>query len=194
MKKSKKFTFITNQDNPHLGGNILERDPASFCLQAWKYVIDKYSIKSVMDVGSGVGHAGLWFKEQGLEITAIDGLADNVKNSHIPAIEHDLTSAPFVKQVDLVNCVEVVEHIEEKYIGNLLDTMCSGTYIFMTHAVPGQKGWHHVNCQPTEYWVKHLSNRNYTVLHDDSAVIKKLAQDDSATHITRTGMLFKRNS
>lgn len=188
-----KSKFVTDESKPHLGGNILERDPASFCPQAWKYVIDKHVIKTVMDVGSGIGHAALWFQEQGLEITAIEGLADNVKNSHIPAIEHDLTISPFVKQVDLVNCVEVVEHIEEKYIENLLDTLCSGTYIFMTHATPKQRGWHHVNCQPTEYWLNHLSNRGYTLLDEDSITIKKLAEYDNAIHIVRTGMLFKRN-
>lgn len=189
-----KFTLVTDENKPHLGGNIIERDPASFCPQAWRYVVDKYAIKSILDVGSGIGHAALWFQEQGLEITAIEGLPENVKNSQVPAIEHDLTSAPFVKLVDLVNCVEVVEHIEEKFIENLLDTLCSGTYIFMTHATPRQKGWHHVNCQPTEYWVNHLANRNYTLLYEDSVAIKKLAEGDGAIHIARTGMLFKRNS
>jgi hypothetical protein len=191
--KKQKFTFITDHDKPHLGGNILERDPASFCPQAWKYVIDKYSIKSIMDVGSGVGHAAKWFIEQGLEVTPIEGLPDNVKNSQVPAIEHDLTVSPFIKQVDLVNCVEVVEHIEETYLNNLLDTICSGTYIFMTHAVPGQKGHHHVNCQLTSYWVNHLASRNYTLLHEDSEIIKSLSEKDNAFHITRTGMLLKRN-
>jgi hypothetical protein len=28
--------------------------------------------------------------------------------------------------------------------------------VAMTHAVPGQPGYHHVNCQPAEYWIKKL--------------------------------------
>ena len=63
----------------------------------------------------------------------------------------------------------------------------------MTHAVPGQKGHHHVNCQPTPYWVNHLTARNYTLLNEDSEIIKSLSANDNAFHITRTGMLFKRN-
>jgi len=32
-------------------------------------------------------------------------------------------------------------------------TFQSCKYVIMTHAFPDQPGWHHVNCQPTEYWV-----------------------------------------
>jgi uncharacterized protein (DUF1330 family) len=62
----------------------------------------------------------------------------------------------------------------------------------MTHAVPGQKGWHHVNCQPSEYWINHLSSRGYELLEDDSKTIQKLSASDGGKHIARNGMVFKR--
>ncbi len=187
----KTYTYAVDEAKLHLGGNFIEGDPATFSSKAWKYIIEKFAVKTVLDVGSGRGYAAKWFSETGLEVTAIDGLTDNVNNAIYPTIEIDLTVKPFIKEVDFVNCVEVVEHIEEKYISNLLDTLCSGKLILMTHAVPGQPGWHHVNCQESEYWIKHLESRNYKFLREESKIIQRLAKEDGAKHISRNGMIFK---
>lgn len=187
-----KNKFVTNSNAPHLGGNFDSIDPGCWCPTAWKYIIDTFNITSVTDVGSGAGHAAKWFSDLNLDVTAVEGLEENVKNSRYPAVLHDLTTGPFVKNVDLVNCIEVVEHIEEKFLDNLLTTLCQGRYIFMTHAVPGQAGWHHVNCQPSEYWISHLLSRNFKLLEDESLKIQKLADTDGAFHIARNGMLFER--
>ena len=61
----------------------------------------------------------------------------------------------------------------------------------MTHAVPGQDGWHHVNCQNSEYWINHLKNRGFELLQDDSNRIQQLAKQDGAAHIARNGLVFK---
>lgn len=185
------YTYAINEGKKHLGGNFIEGDPATFCPTAWKSIIEKYKIKSILDVGSGRGYAAKLFNELGLDVTAIDGLEDNVKNAIYPTIIHDLTLGAFEKSVDLVNCIEVVEHIEEKYLNNLLDTLCSGKFLFMTHATPGQPGWHHVNCQPAEYWINHLLARNFQLLQEDSKELRWLARQDKAKHIAKTGMLFK---
>jgi len=192
--KKKKYTYAIDEKNLHLGGNFIEGDPATFSPSAWKYLIDKFGLSSVLDVGSGRGYAGKWFLDQGLSVVAIDGLVDNVSNSIIPAIEHDLTNSPFLVTTDFVNCVEVVEHIEEEFLDNLLTTLCSGRILLMTHAVPGQDGWHHVNCQHSEYWISHLKSRNFTLLEDDSKHIQQLAEQDGAAHIARNGLVFKNES
>ena len=187
------MNFVTNNDSPHLGGNLAEIDLACWSPQAWQYIIDQYNIKSVMDVGSGAGHAAKWFSERGLVVTAVEGLEENVKNSRYPAALHDLTAGAFFKEVDLVNCIEVVEHIEEQFLDNLLTTLCQGNYIFMTHAIPGQAGWHHVNCQESEYWISHLEKKNFNLLIEDSKIVQELAKKDGAFHIVRNGMIFKKN-
>jgi len=71
-------------------------------------------------------------------------LRASVEVSLYPAIQHDLTKGAVFARVDLVLCQEVVEHIEEKYLENLLDSFATGKYVLMTHAVPGQGGHHHV--------------------------------------------------
>lgn len=190
MSKKKKYTEALDPNKPHLGGNFIEVNPSTFCPGVWDFIIKKYKVTSVTDVGSGRGHAARWFADRGLETTAVDGLEDNIVNAVYPTILCDLTEGSYVKQVDLINCVEVVEHIEEKYIDNLLDTICCGKYLFMTHGLPGQEGHHHVNCQPTEYWIQHLNNRGYHESVLDSIELRKIASSSKAHHIKDTGMLF----
>ena len=190
MGKKKKYTEALDPSKPHLGGNFIEVNPSTYCPAVWNYIVEKYNIRSVMDVGSGRGHAAKWFSDHGLQTTAVDGLDDNVKNAVYPTVLCDLTENSYHKTVDLVNCIEVVEHVDERYLDNLLDTICSGTYLFMTHGLPGQEGHHHVNCQPTSYWIAHLADRGYRELSADSQEIKRIASSTKAHHIKDTGMLF----
>jgi cyclopropane fatty-acyl-phospholipid synthase-like methyltransferase len=177
----------------HLGGNMKGGDPGSWCPSVWKYIIEKYNIKTAMDVGSGLGYASKFLNEQGVETTALDGLEYNITNSvHPTTILFDLTEGFVENKVDFVNCIEVVEHIKEKYIHNLLDTLSQGNYILITHAIPGQKGHHHVNCQPSEYWIKHLESYGYIFLENESEYIRKLAKEDGAVHVSRNGLFFSK--
>jgi SAM-dependent methyltransferase len=183
-----KLTVVLDESKPHLGGNSVECNPNTFSPDSWSYVIKKYDIKSVLDVGSGYGHAAKWFAEQGLKSIAIEGLQKNVDNAIYPTTKVDLTESSYKTEVDMVHCVEVVEHVDGKYVHNVLDTLCNGKYIFMTHGQPGQRGHHHVNNQPTSYWIDHLAARGYKHLEQDSIEIKKLS--GTGKHIRETGMLF----
>ena len=192
MAKKGKYTEALDPNKPHLGGNFIELNPSTHCPNAWNYVINKYNIKSVLDVGSGSGYAAQWFSEQGVITTAIDGLEYNVQNAVYPTQQVDLTERPFCIGVDLVNCIEVVEHIEEKYLDNLLTTLCCGKFLMMTHGLPGQEGHHHVNCQPKEYWIDRLQARGFKEIVDDSNRLKSLAK--KAHHIKDSVMLFRKET
>jgi SAM-dependent methyltransferase len=175
---------------PHLGGNLKEGDPWSFCPTVWDYVIGRFAIESVLDIGSGAGHAAAWFHRKGLRVIAVDGLLENVHASAYPATCHDITVAPVVARVDLVHCQEFVEHIEEQYIGNLLASLTAGRVILMTHALPGQNGYHHVNERPMEYWVGHLHRSGCALLREDTNRVRALASRDGADYMARTALVF----
>lgn len=191
MAKKGKYTEALDPNKPHLGGNFLELNPSTYSPPVWDYLIKKYKIKSVLDVGSGTGYAAKWFADHGVEATAIDGLEYNVKNAVYPTVQVDLTETSFTKEVDLVHCIEVVEHVEEKFLDNLLDTLCCGKYILMTHALPGQDGHHHVNCQPKDYWLDHLSKRGFRELENESNYVKASAK--KAKHIKDSAMFLVKN-
>jgi len=182
--------FIVDENKPHLGGNTIRPDKNTWSPSSWSYLLQNFNIKKMTDLGSGQGHTSQWFMERGIDVTAVEGLEFNVNNSVIPSILHDLTIKPFEQETDLVLCVEVVEHIEEKYLDFLLTSLCQGNIIFMTHAVPGQLGHHHVNCQESKYWIDHISNRGYKLLEKESEDIRLLADRDKARHLSRNAMIF----
>jgi SAM-dependent methyltransferase len=169
-------------------------DPFTYCPTVWDYVISRFCIGSVLDLGSGCGNASTYFHRKGLSVLAVDGLAENVEKSLYPAILIDVTKMPIRTRVDLVYCQEVVEHIEEKYLDNLLASLLNGKFVLMTHALPGQPGYHHVNEQPSEYWIKHLEQRGCDLLEEDTARIRKFAELDNAPYMARSGMIFSNNS
>lgn len=181
---------VTNENAPHLGGNVWIGDPWTFAPKVWKYLIDRFAASSVLDVGSGRGHAAKWFYDNGCKVVAMDGEAINVYNSFYPTIMHDLTKAAFYCPVDLVHCQEVVEHIEESYQHFLMSTLANGSIVFMTHAEPNQPGHHHVNCKPQSYWVSALDYYGFNFLGEDTMRIRKIAASEEAHHIVRSGLVF----
>jgi len=186
--------FLDHTNEPHLGGSVRVGDPFTYCPSVWDYVISRFSIASALDIGSGSGNASNYFFSKGLKVVAVDGFTESVMKSVYPSIRHDLTQGPIVTKVDLVHCHEVVEHIEEQYLDNLLDSLACGKIILMTHAVPGQPGHHHVNCQPQEYWIEALKRRNCVLANEDSRRIRELAGKDGAVFMRDTGMIFVNES
>lgn len=184
------LTPSQDSNENHLGGNMVQGDPFTFSPSVWNYVIDRFSIRSVLDLGSGYGYSAQFMSKKGMQVVAVDGLKTNCLNSIFPTLYCDLTKDSVFCKVDLVHCQEVVEHIEEKYITNLLDSLTQGKFLIMTNALPGQGGHHHVNEQPTEYWINHLNSRGYNLLVEDSNRIRKLAAQDGAIYLAQTGIVM----
>lgn len=179
-----------SSDNPHLGGNMIEGDPYTYAPSAWKYLISRFAIHSVLDLGSGLGYAADFFHRAGLKVLAAEGMEENCRNAVFPTFQIDLTKSPVFCRVDLVHCQEVVEHIEEDYIDNLLQSLTCGRLTVMTHAVPGQGGFHHVNLQSSEYWIDHFERRGCSFLHEDTRRVRELARLDGAQYLQMTGLVF----
>lgn len=174
----------------HLGGNMREGDPFTFAPTVWKYMIDRFAVQSVLDLGSGTGYAADWFDKSGVKTLAVEGFHENVINSKYPSFLLDLEKGFVTTRVDLCHCQEVVEHIKEEYKENLMKTMICGEVVLMTHAVPGQSGHHHVNLQPAEYWINEFKAYGYHLLSEDTDRIRKLAKLDGAIFLMNTGMIF----
>jgi hypothetical protein len=62
-------------------------------------------------------------------------------------------------------------------------------FIFFTHALPGQQGYHHVNCRTPEYWLERFSAFGCTLDHILSATARSLAPG----YFARTGLVFRPN-
>jgi SAM-dependent methyltransferase len=208
-KNGNGFKMIISNNQPHLGGNYIGQyehegikymgDGNSITIEMWKYLINKYKIETVLDVGCGCGYSSAIFKSLGCDVTAFDGLEYNIQNSD-PSLNcfiHDITKSPYISEkiFDLVWCCEVAEHVEEKYIENLLTTLKNGKIIAMTAARPGDGGHHHVNCQSFQYWIdKICEDKKYFYDEEETFTCKNLSNvpDQRWTaHFKRNGLVFK---
>jgi hypothetical protein len=184
------MAFVTDQARPDLGGNMRHGDIHTWAPRLWRYMVDRFGVSSVLDVGCGEGHAVKFFHRLGVFAHGIEGLPDNVRRGVVPIALHDLLSGPYVMPVDLVWSCEVAEHIAPGKVDFYLDTLANGRVVAMTHAVPGQSGHHHVNCQPQSYWVERMGARGY-VLSEDIDELRKISERDEVwNHFARTGLVF----
>lgn len=185
-----------DNSNNNMGGNLFFGDPASFSPQVIDYVMSRFGVRSVLDVGSGLGHTPQYIASRyHVPVIGIEGLPFNVQNAVYPLCYHDLTKGPFIcGPVDLVTCVEVVEHIDPKYLDFLLTTLTRGRLLLMTHAVPGQNGAFHVNEQPSEYWIEKLQSRGFGLLALDTHIIRNLSASEKHCpgYFAQSGLLFGR--
>jgi hypothetical protein len=182
--------LITNAIDPHLGGNVLEGDPFTFAPRCWRYMIERFSLESVLDIGSGIGYSSAFFHKNGLKVIAVDGLQENVDMAIYPTILQDLAKGPVNCKVDLVHCQEVVEHIHQDHLENLLASLSCGRIILMTNALPGQYGYHHINEQETSYWTDHLQRYNCHLLSEDTLRLRNIAREEGAVYLANTGCIY----
>jgi SAM-dependent methyltransferase len=184
--------LATDPNDPSLGGNGIGGDPLTWHPALWQYLIDRFDVSSMLDVGCGEGHCVGWFTGHGVDAYGFDGLRANVENAVAPIELWDLRAGPYTRPVDLVHCAEVVEHVSPEFVGNVLDTLANGRVIALTHALPGQPGYHHVNCQPPEYWVRHLEDRGYRLLELESFESRAIVERNAWTFFVRSGLIFER--
>lgn len=134
----------------HLGGHFgnVNKDAATLA-----YLVERYGVQTLLDVGCGPGGMLDEAEALGLEAQGIDG-DWHVARHDRRIVCHDYTTGPLPSEGwDLVWSTEFVEHIEARYQDNFLVTFDGGRVLFLTAAPPGFPGWHHVNCQPSEYWI-----------------------------------------
>jgi len=182
----------------HLGGYCPGGDPATFYPALWEYLVTDLGVQSVIDVGCGDGVAVKFFELLGVGVLGVDG----VPQEHPSIIEHDYTLEPFIPSIsdeeaddfDLCWSCEFVEHVEERYVDNFLATFACAPLVLITHAEPGQAGWHHVNCQHAGYWIDRMAGIGYEL---DGALTNKSRElarvnEHALNHYARSGLAFHR--
>jgi SAM-dependent methyltransferase len=169
----------------HLGGHYgyTNMDTPTF-----DYLVKRFGIQSMVDIGCGPGGMVDYAKSRGLAAIGIDGDLNMMRDG---IIIHDFTTGPFEIKADLIWCVEFVEHVEAKYVKNILDSFKGGKYLLLTHAIPGQGGKHHVNLQESSYWMRKLTH-DWMLDHDATDYIR--ANTKIIPYISRTAMVWQRKA
>jgi SAM-dependent methyltransferase len=178
----------------HLGGYIANGDANTYTPDIWGWLLLEYDIKSVMDIGCGTGVNMKWWKDMGCEVLGVEGHPDAISRRKCePVIKHDYTAGPFQtgKVFDLCLCTEFVEHVEQEYECNWFKTMQCAKRVLMSHAVPGQGGYHHVNEQTADYWVKRFDDEGFEYNSSVSQVMQDTVSRKPASWGRNTLMLFE---
>lgn len=130
-------------------------------------VVPLLRTRSVLDVGCGTGAWLAAHREIGvIDCVGIDG--DYVERSELlvdaQVFRPGNIAQPFDlgRQFDLVQCLEVAEHVPCAASRTLIDNLTRhGRHILFSAAVPGQGGEDHVNEQPYEFWRGLFAERGF---------------------------------
>lgn len=148
----------------------------------FRFLAEKHRPASVLDVGCGIGAYLALFKRFGAAaVVGLDGVPPEATASVLEPGEYavrDLAEPLRLDRVfDLVLCVEVAEHLEERHSGTLLDSIArhAGGAIVFSAAEPGQPGHGHINCQPISQWLDRWAERGWVPDLSDSLAIRGLA-------------------
>jgi len=168
----------------HLGGywNVktsLCGDPGTWSPLIWNKIIKQLDIKSVADIGCGLGYSTRYFAQKGLDSVGVEGGVNAINNSIFEGIilhnDYTKSNAFTTQKFDLIWCCEFVEHVEEQYCDNFLNDFTHGKYIAMTYAEPGQASYHHVNCQKQEYWIEKIEKLGYKLNQEFTNELRDIA-------------------
>jgi SAM-dependent methyltransferase len=179
--------------NDHLGGWVPGGDGGTFSPDVWQELITHYNVRSVVDVGCAEGWNLAWFIQHKINGLGVEGDPAAFKNSPVRGFihQHDYTSGPFkvAQQIDLCWCSEFVEHVDQKYVQNFIETFKCCRVVAMTHAVPGQGGHHHVNEQPAKYWVDLLAKNGLAYNPQVTMALRKIGRG----YVKASLLLFENN-
>lgn len=170
----------------HLGGHLNVTHVDSGVLD---YMIETFGAKSMIDIGCGPGGMEKLALARNIFWQGVDG---DPKMARDTVISHDFSLEPLkVSSFDLGWSVEFVEHVEEQYLPNFMETFVSCSSVFLTHAPPNKSGHHHVNCQPASYWINVFESWGF-VFMEENTLIARSKSTMGRNFARENGLIFKK--
>jgi hypothetical protein len=181
----------------HLGGHS---NKTHLDKGALKWARKELGVNSIIDVGCGPGGMVGLALTMGIDSIGVDGDFTLDRGGDVPCIIHDYTSGVCSgledKKFDLAWSVEFLEHVEEKYIPNYMDTFQKARYVICTHAPIDCPGIHHVNCQNEDYWIDKFAAFGFEYLLDETLRLREsssmnIDRPTKKQFVKNTGKVFK---
>ena len=146
-----------------LNYETIESEEAPFAIRLAYWIKEILNPKSVLDIGCGPGMHVRELRKLGVQAYGIDQ-------------DERVLGQPYLDQIsvfdnkmsaDLIICLEVAEHIDQKlenYLADCIERATENTLIW-TAAAPGQGGVGHINCKPKEEWEEMFIERDLVRNH-----------------------------
>jgi hypothetical protein len=151
------------------------------------------NIRTVLDLGCGLGEYAKVFNDSGFSCDCYDGNPDTLLLTNNLCSCIDLSnSISLNKQYDCVMSLEVGEHIPATYEMIFIENIVKHTksYILLSWAIPFQSGDGHVNCRSNSYIINALQNYGFVFLADDT---NSMRSSVDLPWFRNTIMLFQKN-
>lgn len=150
---------------------------------------------SFLDIGCGPGGMVQLAESMEFKVLGIDGDYTLERYNPDRFIIHDFAKAPIeINEIyDIGWSVEFVEHVEEKYIPNYMSAMKKCKALVMTHALEGQTGYHHVNCQNPPYWINKMAEHGFKLDEEKTKTLRSVSTmgvKKKHRFLEKTGMYF----
>lgn len=149
--------------------NLLQTSATSAPFIA-KYIYNNFEPKTVVDIGCGTGEilkalTSLCDIEcLGIEGPWINDCQERFENIQLANLNEFL---PLEKKFDVAICLEVAEHLEERFASTLISTLTeSSNIILFSAAIPGQSGTEHINLKYPDYWARHFWEKGFALYLD----------------------------
>ena len=135
----------------------LKEDSAASAREVVPLILGLIPARQVIDVGCGSGTWTKVYLDSGCDVLGVDGSFIRPNQLVFPAERfqaHDLEQPLRLgRRFDLVNCLEVAEHLSEMRADGFVADLCQmADVVVFSAAVPGQGGTHHINEQWPSYW------------------------------------------
>lgn len=164
-------------------------------------LMDEFHPETVVDVGCGSGGIALAFLTAGCKETrAFDYSHEAVELARSKGLPHvqvlDLTKSTAIPaKGDLCLCLEVAEHLPERYAGHLCKLLSRvAPLLVFTAAPPGQGGYFHVNERPQSYWITLMSSVSMKFDADAVARVRNHFKGQMIRDYEQNLMIFKRTT
>ena len=172
----------------HLGGHEALNQ---FDEGAFDYLAARFGVRTMIDVGCGPPGMVYYAAQKGVKAVGVDGDPTVARGSRV-VIEHDYARKPlYAGEFDLGWSVEFVEHVSEQFLPNAMATFRGCRVVFLTAAVPGQPGHHHVNCRSPEYWVEQFRRAGFEVDAEATEGVRRHSTMESG-FARAVGLVFRR--
>lgn len=154
-------------------------------------IIRRKRPKSFLDIGCGPGGMIREAERRGLEAAGVDG-DFTLDFAGMDVEVHDFTTGPYYPAdiYDLGWSVEFLEHVEEKFLDHIRPAFKACRSVFVTHALPKQRGHHHVNLRTSKYWIDVFADWGFVHDPDFSATLRKNSTME-CDYARRTGLFFE---
>jgi 2-polyprenyl-3-methyl-5-hydroxy-6-metoxy-1,4-benzoquinol methylase len=196
-----RLVELPDRRRPYMGGHYVADTEWDDDLV--NHLVDRFDIKSVLDLGCGLGLTLDRFASKGVKCWGVEGNANVIDGpckakERLYVVDFTKQAVVFPNRFDLVWCVEVLEHVPREYEANVIRSIVAnvGRIAFVSAAEPGQPGYGHINCQPRANWIEKFALQGLRYVARTNSILSSLTDVGpfGPNFLKRNGMILERDS